>query len=127
MCRRRARKITDVFNSCEGVVCQETEGAMYSFPSITLPPAAVAAAKAAGKSPDVFYCLALLEATGISTVPGSGFQQREGTFHFRTTILPPEAKFEDLCQRFKTFHQAFMAQYGGSGSKKQAGALHARL
>lgn len=62
--RRRARAITDAFNSCEGVVCQETEGAMYSFPQITLPPAAVAAAKAEGKEADVFYCLKLLETTG---------------------------------------------------------------
>jgi len=37
---------------------------MYSFPNITLPPRAAESAKAAGKSPDVFYCLALLEATG---------------------------------------------------------------
>lgn len=51
---------------------------MYSFPRISLPPKAVAAAKAAGKKPDVFYCLKLLEATGISTVPGSGFGQQEG-------------------------------------------------
>jgi glutamate--glyoxylate aminotransferase len=47
---------------------------MYSFPSIKLPPAAVAAAQQAGKAPDVYYCLALLDATGISTVPGSGFR-----------------------------------------------------
>lgn len=53
-------------------------GAMYSFPQIKLPPKAIEAAKKAGKVPDVFYCLKLLEATGISTVPGSGFGQKEG-------------------------------------------------
>lgn len=53
-------------------------GAMYSFPQVKLPQAAIAAAKKAGKAPDVFYCLRLLEATGISTVPGSGFGQKEG-------------------------------------------------
>ncbi len=47
----------------------------------------MAAAKAMGKSPDVMYCLELLAETGISTVPGSGFKQAPGTFHFRTTIL----------------------------------------
>lgn len=51
---------------------------MYSFPQIHLPPKAIEAAKQAGKVPDVFYCLKLLEATGISTVPGSGFGQKEG-------------------------------------------------
>lgn len=51
---------------------------MYSFPQIVLPPKALETAKQAGKAPDVFYCLKLLEATGISTVPGSGFGQKEG-------------------------------------------------
>ena len=103
--RRRAKLITDAFNALEGVTCQETEGtsevcytnifyrsgvsigAMYSFPQITLPPRAIEAAKAAGKSPDVMYCLELLQETGLSCVPGSGFQQKPGTFHIRTTIL----------------------------------------
>jgi hypothetical protein len=42
-------------------------GAMYSFPRITIPPAAIAAAKAKGKEPDVMYCLELLEETGTAT------------------------------------------------------------
>ncbi|KAH9318805.1 hypothetical protein KI387_020574, partial [Taxus chinensis] len=76
--RRRAHIMTDGFNSCRNVVCNFTEGAMYSFPQIKLPPKAISAAKEAGKAPDVFYCLKLVEATGISTVPGSGFGQKEG-------------------------------------------------
>ncbi|KAL0668090.1 hypothetical protein Bca4012_030794 [Brassica carinata] len=34
--RRRARIMTDGFNSCKNVVCNFTEGAMYSFPQIKL-------------------------------------------------------------------------------------------
>lgn len=71
--RRRAHIMTEAFNLCEGVSCNVTEGAMYSFPQLHLPPKALEAAEAAGKAGDVFYCLKLLEATGISTVPGSGF------------------------------------------------------
>lgn len=73
----------DARGSMEGVSCEETEGALYSFPRIRLPPAAVDAARASGKEPDVFYCLELLKETGLSCVPGSGFGQEEGTFHFR--------------------------------------------
>lgn len=62
--RRRAHMVTDGFNALEGVTCKFTEGAMYSFPQIRLPPKAMAAAKAAGKAPDVFYCLKLVEQTG---------------------------------------------------------------
>jgi len=113
--QRRARMITDAFNSLEGVVCQETDGAMYAFPRITLPPAAIEAARSKGKAPDVLYCLELLEETGISCVPGSGFKQAPGTFHFRTTILPQEDKFDDLITRFVNFHKGFMRRYGGKG------------
>lgn len=34
-------------------------------------------------APDMLYCLKLLEKTGICVVPGSGFGQKEGTYHFR--------------------------------------------
>lgn len=111
--RRRAHLMTDGFNSCRNVVCNFTEGAMYSFPQIKLPPKAIAAAKEAGKAPDVFYCLKLLEATGISTVPGSGFGQKEGVFHLRTTILPAEEEMPEIMKSFKTFNDDFMAAYEG--------------
>ncbi|OMO80083.1 Aminotransferase, class I/classII [Corchorus olitorius] len=109
--RRRARIMTDGFNSCKNVVCNFTEGAMYSFPQIRLPPKAIEAAKKAGKVPDVFYCLKLLEATGISTVPGSGFGQKEGVFHLRTTILPAEEDMPAIMSSFKKFNDEFMEQY----------------
>ncbi|KAF5832918.1 alanine aminotransferase-like protein [Dunaliella salina] len=106
--RRRARMVTDAFNSLEGMTCNYTEGAMYSFPQIRLPPKAMEAAKALGKAGDVYYCLKLLEATGISTVPGSGFGQEAGTFHLRTTILPREEVMADFVDKFKSFHIQFM-------------------
>ncbi|KAJ8758949.1 hypothetical protein K2173_003187 [Erythroxylum novogranatense] len=109
--KRRARIMTDGFNSCRNVVCNFTEGAMYSFPQIRLPPLAIEAAKKAGKVPDVFYCLKLLEATGISTVPGSGFGQKEGVFHLRTTILPAEEDMPAIMSSFKKFNDEFMEQY----------------
>ncbi|XP_020217442.1 glutamate--glyoxylate aminotransferase 2 [Cajanus cajan] len=109
--RRRARIMTDGFNSCRNVVCNFTEGAMYSFPQIRLPPRALEAAKQAGKVPDVFYCLNLLESTGISTVPGSGFGQKEGVFHLRTTILPAEEDMPAIMDSFKKFNDEFMEQY----------------
>ncbi|KAK8954971.1 Glutamate--glyoxylate aminotransferase 2 [Platanthera zijinensis] len=111
--RRRARVMTDGFNSCKNVVCNFTEGAMYSFPQICLPPKAIEAAKKASKAPDVFYCLKLLESTGISTVPGSGFGQKDGVFHLRTTILPAEEEMPAIMASFKKFNDEFMEQYGG--------------
>ncbi|KAL1807276.1 hypothetical protein ACET3Z_030344 [Daucus carota] len=109
--RKRAHIMTDGFNSCRNVVCNFTEGAMYSVPQIRLPPKAIEVAKSSGKVPDVFYCLKLLEATGISTVPGSGFGQKEGVFHLRTTILPAEEEMPGIMANFKKFNDEFMEQY----------------
>ncbi|GBG68577.1 Glutamate: glyoxylate aminotransferase (GGT) [Chara braunii] len=112
--RARARIMTDGFNRCKNVTCNFTEGAMYSFPNIHLPKRAIEAAQKAGKAPDVFYCLRLLEETGISTVPGSGFGQKPGTFHLRTTILPPLEKMAGVMATFQKFNDSFMAQYADS-------------
>lgn len=79
---------------------------------IQLPPAAVAAATAIGKPADWLYCLELLESTGIVVVPGSGFGQADGTFHFRTTFLPPEQDIAGVVERLKVFHEAFLQKYG---------------
>ncbi|KAF9600441.1 hypothetical protein IFM89_009356 [Coptis chinensis] len=104
--RRRAHIMTNGFNSCRNVVCNFTKGRQ-----IRLPPKAIEVAKKAGKVPDVFYCLKLLEATGISTVPGSGFGQKEGVFHLRTTILPAEEDMPAIMESFKKFNDEFMEQY----------------
>lgn len=109
--RRRAHVVTEAFKSLPGMTCNFTEGAMYAFPSLHLPRKAVQAAKEAQKPADTFYCLQLLEATGIVAVPGSGFGQEDGTYHFRTTILPTEEKIASFVEKFKTFHEKFMQQY----------------
>ena len=81
---------------------------MYLFPSITLPQKAIDAANAKGIAPDAFYCLNLLDNTGVCVVPGSGFGQKEGTFHFRTTFLAPGTGW---VSRITSFHKKFMDEY----------------
>lgn len=81
---------------------------MYLFPTIKLPAKAVEAAKAENRNADEFYCLRLLDATGVCVVPGSGFGQKPDTLHFRTTFLAPGT---DWVQRIVKFHSEFMEQY----------------
>lgn len=81
---------------------------MYLFPTIHLPQKAIDAAKAAEKGPDDFYCLCLLDATGICVVPGSGFGQVPGTLHVRTTFLAPGTEWVG---RWSKFHAEFMDKY----------------
>jgi alanine transaminase len=132
--RRRAQVMTRALNSMTGVTCNEIEGAMYAFPTITLPrksppsasythclvsltapfpplEKAIEAARAAGQAPDTFYCLRLVEEAGICIVPGSGFGQKDGTYHFRITILPPEDQIEEAVTLLRAFHENFLSKY----------------
>merc|ERR1719384_1712689 len=108
---RRAEMVAGSLNSIPGLSCNTVQGAMYAFPRIMLPDKAVAAAEAAGQAPDVFYAFSLLEETGICVIPGSGFGQQAGTFHFRTTILPQEPMIKDMLGRLKEFHIKFLEKY----------------
>eukprot|EP00005_Dracoamoeba_jomungandri_P006001 CAMPEP_0174262176 /NCGR_PEP_ID=MMETSP0439-20130205/12818_1 /TAXON_ID=0 /ORGANISM="Stereomyxa ramosa, Strain Chinc5" /LENGTH=471 /DNA_ID=CAMNT_0015346833 /DNA_START=171 /DNA_END=1586 /DNA_ORIENTATION=- len=111
--KRRADTLMGALNQMEGVSCNPAEGAMYLFPSIRIPAQACEEAKRRGKKPDTFYCLELLNNTGICVVPGSGFGQKDGTYHFRTTFLPPEDKIEKVAERMSKFHAEFVASWGG--------------
>ena len=60
----------------------------------------------------MFYCMEVLKNTGIVLVPGSGFQQRAGTYHFRTTLLiRPDNKLEERLNILKKFNDEFHAKY----------------
>lgn len=105
---KRAHALYDAFKEMEGVSCQSPQGSMYLFPTITVPEKAQKAAKKDGKSPDEYYCLRLLDATGVCLVAGSGFGQKEGTLHFRTTFLAPGT---DWVSRITEFHKKFMDEF----------------
>lgn len=110
---QRANLTEQMFNTVPGITCNPVQGAMYTFPRITLPQKAINKAKVCttpthlksyfysfvwmrsnvfvqpqeeGCAPDMFFCMRLLEEEGICLVPGSGFGQREGTFHFRSVL-----------------------------------------
>jgi len=99
--RRKAEIVARGLDAVEGISCNEVAGAMYAFPRITLPKGVT----------DSEYCLALLEETGICVVPGSGFGQAEGTWHFRTTILPPVDQIEAVVRKLAEFHVSFTRRH----------------
>ncbi|ONM55173.1 Alanine aminotransferase 2 mitochondrial [Zea mays] len=111
---KRAKTLEKAFSGLEGVTCNKLEGALYLFPRLHLPSAAIRAADFEGVSPDIFYAHRLLDATGIAVVPGSGFHQASGTIHIRCTILPDERKIEAMVARLRAFHKAFMNEFRGS-------------
>ena len=80
---------------------------------VTLPKKAHEAAKDKGKKVDEFYCLEMLDATGICVVPGSGFgkmpEEETGACFFRTTVLAKET--DEFIERYGKFHIDFMNKY----------------
>ena len=85
---------------------------MYAFPKVELPIKFIREAENKGLIPDAYYCSYILNEAGIVTVPGSGFKQKNGTWHFRTTILPlPEERFARAFDGFKKCHEALLDKY----------------
>jgi aspartate/methionine/tyrosine aminotransferase len=112
-------------NAIEGMSLAMPQGAMYGFVRFELPPEPdVDVGAMTGEERrdyearrDGDYCLALLEETGICVVPGSGFGQRPGTFHFRTTFLPPMDEIEALVAKLRTFHANYVRGMAVAGSR----------
>lgn len=105
----RSSYMSEKFNALEGMSCQKAEGAMYLFPQIEMPSKAKEEATRRGKEVDVMYALDLLDATGICAVAGSGFGQKEGTYHLRVTALCPGV--EEYVEKIEGFHKDFMKKY----------------
>ncbi len=104
-------------NKIEGMSVDIPRGAMYAFVRFELPVGENHAGLSPAEKAALFekreseYCLALLEDTGICVVPGSGFGQRPGTFHFRTTFLPPREEIEQLVVKLKAFHERYVREF----------------
>ena len=109
--KRRAKSLVKGLNDIDGMTCNSSDGAMYAFPKVELPPKAIDEAAKLDQTPDNLYALSLLEETGICVVPASGFGQREGRIGFRTTFLPPEEELNKAITEFKRHHELFCARY----------------
>ena len=104
--------MTSKLNSIQGITCNEVEGAMYAFPRIRLPQGYIDEAQKEKRSPDLKYCLDVLEETGIMIVPGSGFGQVEGTHHFRiTNLVHSSDEMAKALDRLKVFTESLMKKY----------------
>lgn len=97
----KATMIREGFRQMDSMECFGRTGAMYLFPRI-------------GKMPkgrnDFDYCMALLEDTGICTVNGAGFGQKEGTHHLRIAFLPPKELLEKVLPKWIDFHNRYVNQ-----------------
>ena len=110
--KERAELLTKSLNEMENVSCNRIEGAMYAFPKIQFTPKAIEVAEKKNVAADLLYCMEMVDETGILTVPGSGFGQKDGTHHFRmTNLVTPTEDMATCIQNLKKFNTAFHQKY----------------
>jgi aspartate/methionine/tyrosine aminotransferase len=97
----KAVMVRNAFEEMDGVECFGETGALYLFPRLNSLPE--------GKT-DFDYCMALLEETGLCTVNGSGFGQKEGTQHLRIAFLPSKELLEQVLPEWIKFHNQYVAK-----------------
>jgi len=95
----KATMIREAFKEMEGVEAFGKTGAMYLFPRLNKLPAG---------TDDFDYCMALLEETGLCTVNGSGFGQKEGTNHLRIAFLPSKESLKEVLPKWIKFHNQYV-------------------
>src|SRR4029079_11317015 len=94
----RARLTVERMNAIEGMRCVMPRGAFYAMPQLALPP---------GKS-DADYILALLRATGILCVYGSGFGTAPEDGFFRVFFLAPPAALASIYDDIAGFTREYL-------------------
>ena len=109
--KRKASILHSVLNSCNGIECNEAMGSLYLFPKIILPKQFIEECEKYHLVPDEEYCLQLLRSTGICTIPGSGFGQKDETYHYRIAILPSEEEILCVAEKLKSFHVSFLKKF----------------
>jgi alanine-synthesizing transaminase len=98
--RARAELTVSRLTAVEGIRCVAPRGAFYAMPQVLLPP---------GRT-DTDYVLALLRATGILCVYGSGFGTRAEDGFFRVVFLAPLTDLETIYGDIARFTKSYLAQ-----------------
>jgi aspartate/methionine/tyrosine aminotransferase len=96
--RERAALTTARLDAIPGMSCVAPRAAFYAMPRVTLPP---------GKT-DQDYVLALLRATGILVVYGSGFGTAPEDGYFRVVFLAPPAELATIYDDIAGFTRQYL-------------------
>ena len=97
--RERAALTTERLNRIEGMSVVAPAAAFYAMPKVALPP---------GKT-DADYVLALLRATGVLCVYGSGFGTKPEDGFFRVVFLAPPRELSEIYDLVADFTGQFLA------------------
>ena len=98
--RERAAVTTEKLNAIPGMSCVAPRAAFYAMPKVDLPPGVT----------DQDYVLALLRATGILCVYGSGFGTAPQDGYFRVVFLAPPSDLVGIYERMGAFTRSFLSR-----------------
>ena len=85
---------------------------MYGFPNVMFSQKALDAAAEKNMKPDFMYCMDMVNETGIMTVPGSGFGQKENDYHYRiTNLVSPTEDLVSTLELLKEYNLRFHNKY----------------
>ena len=92
---------TERLNAIEGMSVVRPAAAFYAMPQVTLPPGTT----------DEDYVLALLRATGVLCVAGSGFGTKPQDGFFRVVFLASPSELAEIYDLIADFTQQFLARH----------------
>jgi alanine-synthesizing transaminase len=99
--RERAELTTRRLNAIEGMTAVAPSAAFYSMPRVQLPPGVT----------DADYVLALLRATGVLCVYGSGFGTRPEDGFFRVVFLASPSELTQIYDDIGAFTRGFLERH----------------
>ncbi len=99
--RERAELTTRRLNAIEGITAVAPSAAFYAMPRVQLPPGVT----------DADYVLALLRATGILCVYGSGFGTRPEDGFFRVVFLASPVELARIYDDIAAFTHEFLERH----------------
>src|SRR6185295_8923829 len=100
--RERGELTTRRLNAIDGITAVAPSAAFYSMPRVALPPGTT----------DADYVLALLRATGVLCVYGSGFGTRPEDGFFRGVFLASPDELSAIYDEIGEFPQPLLANEG---------------
>jgi aspartate/methionine/tyrosine aminotransferase len=100
--RERAVLSHSRLNAIDGITSVMPSAAFYAMPRVTLPPGVT----------DEDYVLALLRATGVLCVYGSGFGSNPADGFFRVVFLARPAELSAIYDLIEDFTREFLAARG---------------
>jgi len=96
--RERAAVTTECLNAIEGIRCTPPKAAFYAMPKVNLPP---------GRT-DEDYVLALLRATGVLGVHGSGFGMAPTDGYLRLVLLASPQELREVYRLMAEFTSEYL-------------------